>query len=54
MATEDVLYMLHGLGLKTGVDIAKVVEANKLIMSHLGKKSESRAGNALIAKQKAT
>lgn len=50
VATEDVIYMLHGMGLKTGVDLSKVVQANKYIMSNLGKKSESRAGNAMLAK----
>jgi len=51
VATEDVLYMLNGLGMKTGVNLDLVVDANIFITSFLGKKSESRAANALIAKK---
>ena len=49
VATEDVLYMLHGLGITTGVDLDLVVDAGQYIAQHLGRKGSSRAGNALAA-----
>lgn len=36
LATEDVLYMLHGMGISTGVDLEKVVEATRFIAPFLG------------------
>ena len=51
VATEDVLYMLHGMGIETGVDFAAVVETGQWISSHLNRKSGSRAGNAFAARQ---
>ena len=51
VATEDVLYMLHGLGITTGVDLDLVVDAGQYIAQHLGRKGSSRAGNALAAKR---
>jgi hydroxymethylglutaryl-CoA lyase len=36
LATEDLLYMLHGMGIQTGVDLAKVVEATRFIAPFLG------------------
>ncbi len=36
LATEDLLYMLHGMGIVTGVDLEKVVEATRFIASYLG------------------
>ncbi len=36
LATEDLLYMLHGLGIETGVNLAKVVEATSYIAPYLG------------------
>jgi hydroxymethylglutaryl-CoA lyase len=51
VATEDVLYLMHGLGIATGVDLDVVVDAGQFIASHLGRKSNSRAGNAIAAKR---
>ena len=51
VATEDVLYMLHGLGISTGIDLDMVVDAGQFISQHLGRKGSSRAGNALAAKR---
>jgi hydroxymethylglutaryl-CoA lyase len=51
VATEDVLYMLHGLGIETGVDLEQVVDAGQFISRHLGRKGASRAGNAIAAKR---
>jgi len=50
VATEDLLYMLDGLGIDTGVDLGKMVEIGQWISGLLGRKSISRAGNALAAK----
>ncbi|MFN3690181.1 MAG: hydroxymethylglutaryl-CoA lyase [Fimbriimonadales bacterium] len=35
LATEDLVYMLHGMGIQTGIDLAGVVAAARLILSHL-------------------
>jgi hydroxymethylglutaryl-CoA lyase len=50
VATEDVLYMLNGLGIETGIDLAQVVKAGQYISQHLGRLPVSRAGNALAAR----
>jgi isopropylmalate/homocitrate/citramalate synthase len=36
LATEDLLYMLHGMGIQTGVDLDKVVAATRFIAAFLG------------------
>ncbi|MFP5391482.1 MAG: hydroxymethylglutaryl-CoA lyase [Gammaproteobacteria bacterium] len=51
VATEDVLYLLAGLGVQTGIDLDQVVDAGQFISAHLGRKAASRAGNALAAKR---
>lgn len=51
VATEDVVYMLNGLGIETGIDLDQVVDAGAFISQHLGRKGVSRAGNALLAKR---
>jgi hydroxymethylglutaryl-CoA lyase len=53
VATEDVLYMLDGLGIHTGVDLDKVVDAGRFISGQLGRTASSRAGNAIAAKRAA-
>jgi hydroxymethylglutaryl-CoA lyase len=50
VATEDVLYLLHGLGIETGVDLDLVVAAGKFISASIGKANGSRAGRALMAR----
>ena len=45
VATEDVLYLLHGLGIDTGVDIYKIVEAGDMICKALGRKNLSKVAN---------
>lgn len=49
VATEDVLYLMHGLGIETGVDIFKIVAAGDMICKLLGRKNQSKAANALLA-----
>ena len=51
VATEDVVYMLHGLGIDTGVDLAKLREAGRFISAHLGRATGSRAGRALDVRE---
>ncbi|MGC4062422.1 MAG: hydroxymethylglutaryl-CoA lyase [Aquabacterium sp.] len=51
VATEDVVYMLHGLGIQTGIDLDKLVDAGAFISGVLGRKPVSRVSNALLAKR---
>jgi len=53
VGTEDVLFMLNGLGIETGVDIDQLVDAAGWISGVLGRKPVSRTGNALLAKRAA-
>ncbi|TXI95917.1 MAG: hydroxymethylglutaryl-CoA lyase [Burkholderiaceae bacterium] len=53
VSTEDVLFMMQGLGIETGVDLDQVVDAGQFISQHLGRKAVSRAGNAIAAKRQA-
>ncbi|MGQ0659075.1 MAG: hydroxymethylglutaryl-CoA lyase [Chromatiales bacterium] len=46
VATEDVVYMLHGMGIKTGVDLAKLIEIGRCISTKLARQNESRVGRA--------
>jgi len=50
VATEDVLYMLHGMGIQTGVDMTRLLQAAQYICGQLGRPTASRAGRALAAK----
>jgi hydroxymethylglutaryl-CoA lyase len=50
VATEDLLYLMHGLGLETGVDIYKIVAAGDMICKALGKRNQSKVANALLAR----
>ncbi|MQL99261.1 hypothetical protein Taro_031991 [Colocasia esculenta] len=47
VATEDVVYMLHGLGIKTSVDLGKLMAAGEFICKHLGRQSGSKTAIAL-------
>jgi hydroxymethylglutaryl-CoA lyase len=51
VATEDVLYMLDGMGIETGVDLTALVETGQFIATLLGRAPDSRANRALTAKQ---
>jgi hydroxymethylglutaryl-CoA lyase len=50
VATEDVLFMLEGLDIETGVDMGKLVEAGRYICDFLGRPTGSRVARALMAK----
>ena len=51
VASEDVVYMLHGMGIETGIDLDKLVDAGKFISDFLGRKPNSRASTALLNKR---
>jgi isopropylmalate/homocitrate/citramalate synthase len=51
VATEDVLYLLHGLGIETGVDLDLVYEAGRFICAQLGREPGSKVARALAAKK---
>ncbi|MEY2633618.1 MAG: hypothetical protein RIR00_2272 [Pseudomonadota bacterium] len=50
VATEDVVYLLHGLGIDTGIDLARLAAAGDYICGHLGRPSQSRVAQALRAR----
>jgi hydroxymethylglutaryl-CoA lyase len=51
VATEDVVYMLHGMGIETGIDLDKLIDAGKFISDFLERKPNSRAATALLNKR---
>ena len=53
VATEDVVYMLHGMGIETGIDLDLLVDAGKFISDFLDRKPNSRASTALLNKRNA-
>jgi len=53
VGTEDVLFLLDGLGIETGVDLEKLVDAAEYISAVVGRKPASRTGSALLAKRAA-
>lgn len=50
VATEDVLYMLNGMGIETGVDLQKLLIASQTIGTAIGRKPASKVAQALMAK----
>jgi hydroxymethylglutaryl-CoA lyase len=50
VASEDVLYMLDGLGIGTGVDLARLAAAGQFISNVLGREPASKVARALAAK----
>ncbi|RMX08673.1 hydroxymethylglutaryl-CoA lyase [Corticibacter populi] len=51
VATEDVVFMLDGMGIETGIDLDKLVDAGLYISDYLGRPSQSRAGTAIARKR---
>ncbi len=51
VATEDVVFMLHGMGIETGIDLDKLVDAGQYISDFLGRKPQSRAAMAILNKR---
>jgi hydroxymethylglutaryl-CoA lyase len=53
VATEDLVFMLHGMGIDTGIDLDKLVDAGKFISDFLQRKPNSRAAQAILTKRTA-
>ncbi|WP_342129664.1 hydroxymethylglutaryl-CoA lyase [Hydrogenophaga sp. OTU3427] len=53
VSTEDVVYLLQGLGLDTGIDLDQLVDAGAFISSALGRKPNSRVATAILNKRNA-
>jgi hydroxymethylglutaryl-CoA lyase len=51
VASEDVVYLLHGMGIETGIDLDKLIDAGQFISDFLGRSTQSRAGKALFNKR---
>ena len=54
VATEDVVYMLDGMGIRSGVDLGRLAAAGRAIMQQLGRAPRSKVAQALAAKVKTT
>jgi hydroxymethylglutaryl-CoA lyase len=53
VATEDVVYMLDGMGIRTGVDLAKLAAAGRAITALIGKAPASKVAQVLAKQQAA-
>ena len=53
VATEDVVYLLQGLGIETGIDLDRLTDAGEYICGVLGRPTNSRVARALLAKRPA-
>ncbi|MBF6629957.1 MAG: hydroxymethylglutaryl-CoA lyase [Comamonas sp.] len=51
VATEDVVYMLHGMEIETGLDLDQLVDAGAFISQALGRPTQSRVAKAMLAKR---
>ena len=50
VASEDVVYMLHGLGIRTGIDLDALAETGRWLAGLLGRETGSKAGKALATR----
>ena len=53
VATEDVVYMLHGMDIETGIDLDQLIDAGKYVSDYLKRKPNSRAATAILNKRAA-
>ena len=51
VATEDVVYLLNGLGIETGIDLDRLVDVGARICEVLGRKPASKVAQAVLAKR---
>lgn len=51
VATEDVIYLLHGMGIHTGIDLDKLVDVGQQISDFLGRQNGSKVAKALLNKR---
>jgi len=54
VATEDIVYLMHGMGIETGINLTRLATAGAEISSVLGRASQSKAGTAWLTKHAAT
>jgi hydroxymethylglutaryl-CoA lyase len=54
VATEDVVFMLQGMGIETGIDLEKLLDASAFISDYLQRVPNSRAAKALLTRRNAT
>lgn len=54
LASEDLVYMLHGMGIETGVNLDALIEVGNWISYYLGRESRSNAALAISRKREAT
>lgn len=54
VATEDVVYLLHGMGIQTGIDLDKLVDVGQKISEFLGRPNGSKVARAILNKRKTT
>ena len=52
VATEDVVYLLHGMGIETGIDLDKLVDVGQKISKFLGRQNGSKVATAILNKRK--
>jgi hydroxymethylglutaryl-CoA lyase len=52
VATEDVVYLMHGLGIDTGVDLERLVDAGAYICAELGRETASKVARAILARRR--
>jgi hydroxymethylglutaryl-CoA lyase len=52
VATEDVVYLMNGLGIGTGIDLERLAGAGAFICAELGRETASKAARALLAKRR--
>jgi hydroxymethylglutaryl-CoA lyase len=52
VASEDVVYLLDGLGIESGVDMGKLLAAGQFIANQLGRETASKAARALLARRR--
>jgi len=52
VGTEDVVYMLHGMGISTGIDLQKLVAAGAFVTGQIGRPPASKAAQALAAEER--
>ena len=53
VATEDVVYLLHGMGIETGIDLDALIDAGQFISDFLQRKTGSRVATALLNRRAA-
>jgi len=51
VATEDVVYMMQGMGIETGIDLDKLIDAGVFISEALGRKPNSLVSRAVLNKR---